>query len=305
MNPHKDAAPNNRDLISKGWEDYQLLDSGNRSKLERFGSIELVRFEPQAVWKPALSEERWQQAYAVYSMDESRSSGSWTINRPIPPEWVISYHTICFCLSVHSSRHIGIFPEQLPNWDWLAKTVAEVNQPLSILNLFAHTGGMTAFACLHGAKVTHVDASKSALQRAQRNLALSSLQDRSVRWILDDAYQFVQREVRRGNQYDGIIMDPPAFGRGPKKQIWKFEQSLPPLLDLCTQLLVRRPSLFLLTAYNVNEDADEIYRTVSSIFPASMAAGFQWGNLVQQEESAGRRIQQAIYIRWPEQKKGK
>lgn len=287
------------DLVSNGWEDYELLDSGNRKKLERFGEIELVRFEPQAVWKPALPEERWRQAHAVFDMDESRSSGKWTINHPIPPEWGINCHGICFHLAVGASRHVGIFPEQLPNWEWLTGPTAAASRPLSILNLFAYTGGMTAFACLNGARVTHVDASKSALQRARRNLAASGLQDQPVRWIADDACEFVRREVRRGSQYDGIIMDPPAFGRGPNKQVWKFEQSLPQLLSHCRKLLSPRPALFLLTAYNVDQDADDISRIILNEFP-EMAPGLQSGQLIQQEKSAGRKIEQAKYARWLE-----
>jgi len=285
------------DLVSNGWEDYQLLDSGSWKKLECFGEIELVRFEPQAVWKPALPEEHWRKAHAVFDLDESRSPGKWTINRPIPPEWRITCHGISFHMAVGASRHVGIFPEQLPNWEWLAGAVAAAGRPLSILNLFAYTGGMTAFACMHGARVTHVDSSRSALQRARRNLAASGLQDQPVRWIADDACEFVRRELRRGSQYDGIIMDPPAFGRGPKKQVWKFEQSFPQLLSLCRKLLSPRPALFLLTAYNVDQGADDISRMIMSEFP-EMAPGLQYGQLIQQEKSAGRKIEQAIYARW-------
>jgi 23S rRNA (cytosine1962-C5)-methyltransferase len=302
MRMDKKQSRRRQDLVSTGWEDYELLDSGNRKKLERFGEIELIRFEPQAIWKPALTEDRWRQVDACFEMGQPRSSGNWTINRPGLDEWSINCHGIHFHLAVGGSRHVGIFPEQLPNWEWLAKTVAEAGRPLSILNLFAYTGGMTAVACQQGARVTHVDSSKSALLRAKRNLLSSGLQDCSVRWIMDDAIEFVRREARRGSHYDGIIMDPPAFGRGPKKQIWKFEESLPLLLHPCKKLVSPKPALFLLTAYNVDQGADDIRQMILGEFP-EMERGLQCGQLIQQEKSAGRKIEQAIYGRWSDKLK--
>ena len=287
----------NLDLVSPGWEDYELLDSGSRRKLERFGPVQLIRFEPQAVWKPALNEARWNEAHAVYSLEKSLSAGGWVINKPLPPDWQVTYHDIRFNLAVTASRHIGIFPEQQPNWDWVAEKTASAGRPLSILNLFAYTGGMTAYASLSGATVTHVDASKAALQRARLNMAHSGLQDYPVRWIMDDAFQFVRREIRRKRKYDGMIMDPPAFGRGPNKQVWKFEQSLPQLLSACAQLLVEEPVLFLLTAYNVDQSIEEIRLHINRHLP-HMSARLQCGSLVQLERSAGRKIQQAMFARW-------
>lgn len=285
------------DLISKGWEDYHLLDSGGERKLEQFGSIRLVRFEPEAVWKPALPIQSWEQSHANYSIKTKTSTGSWNFREGTLQNWLILYQNIAFTLSVTESRHIGIFPEQQPNWDWVAEKISSSREQLKILNLFAYTGGMTIFSSKSGAEVTHVDASRSAVQIAKINLQQSGLGDNPVRFIVDDAVQFVQKEIRRGNKYDGIFLDPPAFGRGPKKQTWKFERSLTELLSDCSQILVPDPALFLLTAYNIKQSVVDLKNRVEDIL-INHSGQIHYGKLIQQEKSAGRLINQAVYVRW-------
>lgn len=297
MSSEKSSRENKLDLISSGWDDYQLLDSGSQQKLERFGVMQLARFEPEAIWKPALPNNIWDQSDAVYSLFPNSTQGVWKIQTEKAHDWRISYDQVTFSLSVTGSRHIGIFPEQQPNWDWLSKTMTGVQKPIKILNLFAYTGGLTLIATKSGSHVTHVDASKSAIQQTRKNLLLSNLGHLPVRLIIDDALQFVQREIRRGNKYDGIILDPPAFGRGPKRQVWKFEKSLPELLNACSQILTADPALFLLTAYNINNSIVEIKDWVTSILRLP-AGRIEYGDVIQKEKSAGRMIKQAVYLRW-------
>lgn len=297
MSSEKSSRENKLDLISSGWDDYQLLDSGNQQKLERFGVVQLVRFEPEAIWKPALPNNIWNQSDAVYSLFSDSSKGGWKISTEKVRGWCINYDQVTFSLSITDSRHIGIFPEQQPNWNWLGKTITDIQKPIKILNLFAYTGGTTLIATRSGSYVTHVDASRSAIQQTRKNLLLSNLDHLSVRLINDDALQFVQREIRRGNKYDGIILDPPAFGRGPKRQVWKFEKSLPELLNACSQILTSDPSLLLLTAYNINNSIVEIKDWVTSILRLP-AGRIEYGDVNQKEKSAGRMIKQAVYLRW-------
>lgn len=285
------------DLISAGWQDYQLLDSGHKRKLERFGDKHLIRFEPEAIWKPVLPDATWDQSDAIYSVDPSSSTGAWEIKSGKIEDWQIRYRDLIFSLSITESRQIGIFPEQQLNWDWISEKISGMQKPLRILNLFAYTGSTTLMASAAGAQVTHVDASKRAVLQAKHNIHLSGMEQQPNRFIVDDAVQFVIREKRRGKTYDGIIMDPPAFGRGPKGQAWKFEKSLPDLLSSLSQILVPHPALFLLTAYNISNAISEIKNWVGSRLNLSEEK-LQCGHIIQQEYSAGRMINQAVYVRW-------
>jgi 23S rRNA (cytosine1962-C5)-methyltransferase len=285
------------DLTISGWADYELLDSGNQQKLERFGPYRLNRFEPEAVWKPALDGNVWKNAHARFSLVRGENQGGWTRVPHVPETWSISLEGLRFNLFLKQSRHIGIFPEQLPNWQWMKQIIKNSRQEVSVLNLFAYTGAATAFSALAGAKVTHVEAARSALSIAKKNLDDSDLVDSPVRWIVDDAFKFVQKEIRRGNHYDAIIMDPPKFGRGPAGEVWKFSESIGDLIGICADLLSQQPLFFILTAYDVDlqpSNAGELLKSQLSRFRGKVRCG----NLIQQEKSAGRKIRQSIYARW-------
>jgi len=285
------------DLITEGWRDYELLDSGNRRKLERFGEILLIRFEPEAAWKPHLNKSEWERAHAEFTLQPGAKRGKWTIHKPIPDFWILEVGKFRVKLSITDSRHLGIFPEQLPNWLWIQSVIGESDFVPKVLNLFAYTGIATIFAANAGAEVTHVDASKNAVYRASENLRLSGLPDAPVRWIVDDVMKFVRREIRRGSRYNAVLMDPPIFGRGPGGEVWKFEKNFLDLIRACMRVLNPDPLFFICTAYNINMDSDELADlTDSPNTPANIQ--IEHGNIIQQEKFAGRMIQQAKFVRW-------
>ncbi|MDP2965422.1 MAG: class I SAM-dependent methyltransferase [Pelolinea sp.] len=285
------------DIITAGWTDYELLDSGAYQKLERFGKRLIVRTEPAANWKPAFPAAEWVRADAEFSIGKSQSQGVWKKQDGLSPDWTIRYKEFQINLFITGSRHIGVFPEQHEHWDWIEQKVKKSENSLSVLNLFGYTGISTLAAASAGALVTHVDASKSSVDRAKKNLEASGLSDRPVRWIVDDAYKFVQREIRRGKRYDAIIMDPPSFGRGPKGEVWKFDKAISALLTSCLQILSDNPSFFIITAYNVNCQASDLGNWLGQIM-AGFSGRTLCGNLIQKEKSAGRKIHQAIYSKW-------
>jgi len=291
---------NNRDyknLTSAGWADYELLDSGNKKKLERFGSYHLIRFEPEAIWKPSLKKSFWDSADAEFTLPKGDRTGSWTFRTKKNPSWSISINGLHIVLKISKSRHIGIFPEQLENWHWIEEKINASKKKINILNLFGYTGVASIFATRAGALVTHVDASRKAMEIGKESLSLSSLADKPIRWLVDDASEFIKRDIRRGRKYDGIIMDPPKFGRGPKGEVWKFERSVTNLLTLCGELINNDPILLIITAYNIDHSPDEL-----SFWLQTLMNGFsgkiEYGNLIQSEKSSGRKIHQAIYARW-------
>lgn len=225
------------------WNNYSLLDSGNGQKLERWGDITIVRSEPKAWWKPILSQKDWGKAHAQH--DELQKK--WIFKQKLPLEWSLDVEGIkVWAKFFNTSKHLGIFPEQMPNWRWMQKNIG---QDCSVLSLFGYTGIASLLAAKSGAKVTHVDASKPAILWAKANQALSGLDNKPIRWILDDAQKFVHREIRRGKTYDAIILDPPSFGRGPNKEPWKIETDLVPLLESCRSLLSDKASFIILTLY--------------------------------------------------------
>lgn len=285
-----------KNLTSPGWQDYELLDSGGREKLERFGNQHLIRFEPAAVWKPALGQAAWAAADARFTLSQGKSQGLWTKKPGGLTEWTINLSSLKINLSLRTSRHVGIFPEQLPNWLWLEEILENQNREVNALNLFAYTGVATVFAAKAGARVTHVDSSKSAVATAAKNLEASGLASLSVRWLVDDVSKFLQRELRRGSRYDAIIMDPPKFGRGPGGEVWKFENAIGELMKMASELLSDNPLLMLVTAYNVNTSPDSLCDLLEGSIKKE--GNCQCGELIQKEKSAGRMISQSIYARW-------
>ncbi|MEE3449194.1 MAG: class I SAM-dependent methyltransferase [Acutalibacteraceae bacterium] len=230
------------------WQEYELIDTSDGERLERWGDKILIRPDPQIIWKTEKKDPLWRKAHARYHRSKT-GGGNWEVYKKLPDVWYVSYNDIVFCVKPMGFKHTGIFPEQAANWEFVADRIKNADRQLNVLNLFAYTGGAT-LACLNaGAKVCHVDASKGMVQWAKENAALSKLSDRPVRWIVDDCVKFVQREIRRGNKYDGIIMDPPSYGRGPNGEVWKLEEQLFPLIELCSQVMSDNAEFFILNSY--------------------------------------------------------
>lgn len=284
-------------LSPSDWTDYALLDSGAGTKLERFGPYSFIRPEPQAIWSPALPKEKWKSADAVFQGGDAEESGRWQFKRSIESQWLMHYKNIRFWARTTSFRHLGVFPEQASQWNWISELIKKTNRPIRILNLFGYTGLATLVAASAGAHVTHVDASKQVISWARENQMLSGLGDKPIRWIIDDALKYVQREVRRQVQYDEIILDPPKFGRGPQGEIWKVYESLPILLKTCRSLLSKRPLFTVLTAYAIRTSALSCHYALEEMF-AGYNGSTTSGEMVVTEQSAGRLLSTAIFSRW-------
>jgi 23S rRNA (cytosine1962-C5)-methyltransferase len=233
---------------TKDWQDYTLLDCSDGERLERWGDIVLIRPDPQVIWQTPKTHPLWQKANARYNRSKT-GGGSWEVYSSLPADWSVSYRDLTFRVKTMGFKHTGLFPEQAVNWDAVTQLIRESDRPLKVLNLFAYTGGAT-IACLKaGASVVHVDASKGMVQWAKENAKASGVGDRPVRWIVDDCIKFVQREIRRGNRYDIIIMDPPSYGRGPGGEVWKLEDEVYDFVALCEQVLSDDAKLMLINSY--------------------------------------------------------
>jgi len=280
------------------WPDYELLDSGNGNKLERFGSFRLNRPEPEAIWKPALPENEWGKADATFIAGRGEESGQWQLRTKMPERWSIHFRKIKFWLQLSSSRHIGIFPEQAVQWDWIMKQSTSANsRPVKVLNLFGYSGIASLAAASAGAQVTHVDASPKAVRWARENQELSGLANAPIRWIVDDALKFVRREIKRGKRYDGLILDPPKFGRGPKGEVWEFYKLLPALLADCRAVVCEDPKFLLITAYAVKASSLTLLEVIEELM-SSFCGTASAGELLLHEKSAGRYLSKAIFAYW-------
>ncbi len=233
--------------IADHWKDYEVIDTSCGEKLERWGRYILLRPDPQVIWKTEKTVPEWNRLNGHYHRS-SKGGGEWEFFK-LPQEWTISYRELNFRLKPFSFKHTGLFPEQAVNWDWCGERIRQANRPVKVLNLFAYTGGATLAAASAGASVTHVDASKGMVTWAKENAAASHLEDAPIRWLVDDCVKFVEREIRRGSKYDGIIMDPPSYGRGPKGEIWKIEESIYPFVELASRLLSDDALFFLINSY--------------------------------------------------------
>ncbi len=282
---------------SSAWKDYELLDSGNGLKLERYGPYRFVRPDHQAVWKPALTENEWGVAEAVFQSTQDESGGKWQYRTQIEPKWEMRYKDLSFYGRTSNSRHLGVFPEQAVHWDWIRQRISAHPNQVNVLNLFGYTGIASLAAAKAGAVVTHLDASKKSIQYARENQQLAGLGDKPIRWIIDDAMKFVRREARRGVRYEGIILDPPKFGRGPKGELWEFFKMLPYLLQEIKPVLAARPLFLVITAYAIRASALSLHFSIQE-----MMSGYQGtvssGELVLNEKSAGRILSMAITTRW-------
>lgn len=233
--------------IADHWKDYEVLDTSGGEKLERWGDYLLVRPDPQVIWNTPKDLPGWRKMNGHYYRS-SKGGGEWEFF-DLPKQWEIAYKDLRFNLKPFSFKHTGLFPEQAVNWDWFSDKIKNAGRPVKVLNLFAYTGGATLAAAAAGAAVTHVDASKGMVNWAKENAKSSGLEAAPIRWLVDDCMKFVEREIRRGNHYDGIIMDPPSYGRGPKGEIWKIEDSIYDFIKLCTQILSDAPLFFLVNSY--------------------------------------------------------
>ncbi len=233
--------------IADQWKDYEILDASAGEKLERWGEYLLIRPDPQILWDTQKKHPGWKKKNGHYHRSK-KGGGEWEFFH-LPHQWQIRYQDLTFRLQPFSFKHTGLFPEQAVNWDWCRSKIEAARRPVKVLNLFAYTGGATLAAAAAGASVTHVDASKGMVAWAKENAAVSGLEKAPIRYLVDDCMKFVQREIRRGNQYDAILMDPPSYGRGPKGEIWKIEDTIHPLIKLCAQLLSKEPLFFLINSY--------------------------------------------------------
>ncbi|MDB5434610.1 MAG: dependent methyltransferase [Phenylobacterium sp.] len=289
-------------MRTRGWADYALLDSGHGRKLERYGRFSVVRPEPQCLWSPALPAEVWAAADAVFDPTDEEDAGRWKLKGQPPEAWPLAWGEAKFNGRFTSFRHLAFFPEQAANWAWLDAAVrgagssGERGGP-RVLNLFGYTGVASLVMAAAGAAVTHVDASKRAVGWARENAELSGLADRPIRWITEDARKYVQREVRRGSKYEGIILDPPKYGRGPDGEVWRLFENLPELAGLCAELLSENARFLVLNAY-----AERISGAALSGLLADKLKGrggtIEWGELALVQEDGAREIGMSFYARW-------
>ncbi len=239
-------------IVANNWKDYEILDMANGEKLERWGNIKLIRPDPQIIWDNKSFPEKWKEADARYNRSKN-GGGGWQYNKRLPDAWQIKYKDLTFNIKPMGFKHTGLFPEQAVNWDWMidkiSKAIKKDGRKIKVLNLFAYTGGATVACSFAGAEVCHVDSSKGMVTWAKENVVSSGLSDRPVRFIIDDVFKFVSREIRRGNKYDAIIMDPPSYGRGKNGEVWQFENNITELVNLCSKVLSDNPLFFLINSY--------------------------------------------------------
>jgi 23S rRNA (cytosine1962-C5)-methyltransferase len=284
-------------MRTTSWDDYSLIDSGRGRKLERYGDVRVVRPEPQCLWAPKLDAARWGAADAVFEPSDDDEAGRWRFARPLVETWPMAWRGVRFSARFTAFRHLAVFPEQAANWDWLDTAISRSRPGLKILNLFSYTGVASLVAAARGASVTHVDASKKAVAWAKENAALSELADAPIRWICEDARKWVAREVRRGAQYDGIILDPPKYGRGPAGEVWRLYEDLPELIAGCASLLSDDAAFLLLNAYS---------ERLTGLALAGLLAGslegrggaIDWGELALMEEGGARGAGLSFFARW-------
>jgi len=278
-------------LVAEPWDDWGLVDCGNGRKLERYGPVRVVRPEPQAMWAP--SQDDWQADATFVPGSDEEGGGRWVQHRPVPREWELSRGAVRFHASLTPFRHLGFFPDMAPQWDWMRERSAGGD----VLNLFGYTGVGTLQLSDAGARLVHVDASKKSVEQGKANAALSKMSDRSIRWIVDDASKFTAREVRRGRRYDGILLDPPKFGRGPNGEVWRLGESLAPLLADCRRLLDSNSRFLVLTVYAVRMSALAIGELVEQTL-GDLGGRVDMGEMSVREESRGLLLPTAIFARW-------
>jgi 23S rRNA (cytosine1962-C5)-methyltransferase len=280
----------NETIVTKGWADYELLDSGDSEKLERFGAVLVRRPDPQALWRKRLPGGKWNEANAHFDKQ-------WKGRKNIPESWNIEAEGLRFMLKLSAFKHLGIFPEQKENWKWIEEKIKGAGRPISLINLFGYTGGATMAALKANANVVHVDGSKTAITWAKENITISNLADKPVRFILDDALTFVRREIKRGHSYDALIMDPPAFGHGPNGEVWKIEKNFLEIVDLLPSLLSPNAIFILVNGY-ASGYSQEAYRNALLPFVSQRGGELKTGELAIAESISERLLPAGVFARW-------
>ena len=278
-------------LVAEPWSDWGLIDCGNGQKLERYGKFRVVRPEPQAMWTPASSD--WDADAVFVPGSDEEGGGRWVSHRPVPRQWELSRGNVRFMASLTPFRHLGFFPDMAPQWDWMRERSADAE----VLNLFGYTGVGTLQLSDAGARLVHVDASKKSVEQGKENARLSGLEEKPIRWIVDDASKFTAREVRRGHRYDGILLDPPKFGRGPDGEVWRLEENLGPLLADCRKLLDANSRFLVLTVYAVRMSALAIGQLVEQTL-GDLGGALEMGEMAVREEARRLLLPTAIFARW-------
>lgn len=279
-------------LTTKPQPGYELLDSGGEEKLERFDEVVVSRPDPQALWPKMLATSQWELANGVYKREGQE--GKWV--GKLPKEWQVELGGLTFLLKPTSFKHVGVFPEHLPGWSWVGEMLGKAQAP-KVLNLFGYTGGYTLAAAKAGAEVTHVDASKTAVAWARENAKLSGLEEAPIRWIIEDVLVYLRRELKRGSKYDAIIMDPPAFGHGPKDELWKFEEHFLELMALCEQLLSDKPLFILINGYAAGYSPLAFAHNLE-LFKNKLGGKIEHGDLAIEQSNSGRQLPAGIFARW-------
>ena len=283
--------------IANEWQDYKLLDMADGQKLEQWGNIILSRPDPQIIWKNKSFPNKWKNANAKYKRSSS-GGGQWEYNKNIPSSWKIKYKDLTFNIKPMGFKHTGLFPEQAFNWDWMIDKIKSEKRPIKVLNLFAYTGGATVACSYAGASVCHVDSSKGMVTYAKENIQASGLQDRPVRYIVDDVVKFVNREIRRGNKYDAIIMDPPSYGRGTNGEVWKFEENISDLIELCVKVMSDDPLFFLINSYTTGISSTVLENLLSLYIPKKFNGKFSSGEVGLPMKDSKLILPCGIYGRW-------
>ena len=283
-------------LSTPGFSDYELIDSGNGKRLERYGKYLISKPDPQAIWSTKKDSNFWEKADAVYIQNGNK--GSWLNKNNVPEKWLIKYKNLSFYCKLTPFKHTGVFPEQSVNWDFIEEILRQAqNKQPNVLNLFGYTGISTLAAAASGAKVTHVDASKPSISWARENQKVSGLSQKPIRWILDDAIKFVQREVKRAVKYDAIIMDPPIYGHGPEGEVWNFNESFPKLMELCSLVLSDNPLFIIVNAYAISSSSIMLDNVLKD-YLGGLGGTFENGELALQERDNGRLLSTGIFARW-------
>ncbi len=285
--------------IANNWKDYEILDMANGEKLERWGNITLIRPDPQIIWKEKTFPEKWKNANAKYNRS-STGGGNWNFIKPLPKSWQIKYKDLTFNIKPMGFKHTGIFPEQAVNWDWMMNKIRNSNREIKVLNLFAYTGGASVACLKAGASVCHVDSSKGMCEWAKENVASSGLRERPIRFLIDDVVKFVNREIRRGNKYDGIIMDPPSYGRGANGEVWKFEENIADLVKLCMNVLSDKPLFFLINSYTTGISSQVLENLLRINISKKVGGKFSHGELGLPMTNSKLILPCGIYGRWEE-----
>ena len=285
--------------VANNWKDYEILDMANGEKLERWGNITLIRPDPQIIWKEKSFPEKWKNANAKYNRSNT-GGGNWNFIKPLPKSWQIKYKDLTFNIKPMGFKHTGIFPEQAVNWDWMMNKIRNSNREIKVLNLFAYTGGASVACLKAGASVCHVDSSKGMCEWAKENVASSGLRERPIRFLIDDVVKFVNREIRRGNKYDGIIMDPPSYGRGANGEVWKFEENIADLVELCMNVLSDKPLFFLINSYTTGISSQVLENLLRINISKKVGGKFSHGEVGLPMTNSKLILACGIYGRWEE-----